>query len=62
MRHTADRSWCGDQRTGQFLILAGGLPIDIGGEVVGGIDFGGTTGGYLDAACVQVGLDSIGTN
>lgn len=43
-----------------ILILAGGLPIDIGGEVVGGIGVGGAPGGHLDAACAQAGLDSIG--
>lgn len=43
-----------------ILILAGGLPIEIGGEVVGGIGVGGAPGGHLDAACAQEGLDSIG--
>ena len=44
----------------KVLILAGGLPIEIGGEVVGGIGVGGAPGGNLDAACAQAGLDSIG--
>lgn len=44
----------------KILILGGGLPIEIGGEVVGGIGVGGAPGGHLDAACAQVGLDSIG--
>ena len=43
-----------------ILVLAGGLPIEIGGEVVGGIGVGGAPGGHLDAACAQAGLDSIG--
>lgn len=43
-----------------ILILAGRLPIEIGGEVVGGIGVGGAPGGHLDAACAQAGLDSIG--
>ena len=43
-----------------ILILGGGLPIEIGGEVVGGIGVGGAPGGHLDAACAQAGLDSIG--
>ena len=43
-----------------ILILGGGLPIDIGGEVVGGIGVGGAPGGHLDAACAQAGLESIG--
>jgi uncharacterized protein GlcG (DUF336 family) len=44
----------------KILFLAGGLPIDIGGDVVGGIGVGGAPGGHLDAACAQAGLDSIG--
>jgi uncharacterized protein GlcG (DUF336 family) len=45
---------------GRVLFLAGGLPIEIAGEVVGGIGVGGAPGGHLDAACAQAGLDSIG--
>lgn len=44
----------------QVLMLGGGLPIEIGGEVVGGIGVGGAPGGHLDDACAQAGLDAIG--
>ncbi len=44
----------------QILILGGGLPIEIGGEVVGGIGVGGAPGTQLDDACAQAGLDAIG--
>lgn len=43
-----------------MLLLGGGLPIEIGGEVVGGIGVGGAPGGHLDVACAQAGLASIG--
>ena len=43
-----------------ILLLAGGLPIEIDGAVVGGIGVGGAPGGHLDAACAQAGLTSIG--
>ena len=43
----------------RMLILAGGLPIKIGGELVGGIGVGGAPGGHLDQKCAQVGIDSI---
>ena len=43
-----------------ILILGGGLPIEIGGEVVGGIGVGGAPGAHLDDACAQAGLDAIG--
>ncbi len=45
---------------GETLVLGGGLPIEIGGEVVGGIGVGGAPGTHLDDACAQEGLDSIG--
>jgi uncharacterized protein GlcG (DUF336 family) len=45
---------------GDILILGGGLPIEIGGEVVGGIGVGGAPGTHLDDACAQAGLDAIG--
>ena len=44
----------------EILILGGGLPIEISGEVVGGIGVGGAPGAHLDDACAQTGLDVIG--
>jgi uncharacterized protein GlcG (DUF336 family) len=44
----------------RVLILGGGLPIEINGEVVGGIGVGGAPGAHLDDACSQAGLDAIG--
>lgn len=44
----------------QVLMLGGGLPIEIRGEVVGGIGVGGAPGAHLDDACAQAGLDAIG--
>ncbi|MBK6617090.1 MAG: heme-binding protein [Nitrosomonas sp.] len=43
----------------QILILGGGLPIEIAGEVVGGIGVGGAPGTQLDDACAQAGLHAI---
>ena len=45
-----------------ILILGGGLPIRIEGEVVGGIGVGGAPGGHLDDACAEAGLKSIGAH
>ena len=42
-----------------ILLLGGGLPIVIKGEVVGGIGVGGAPGANLDEACAQAGLKSI---
>jgi uncharacterized protein GlcG (DUF336 family) len=44
----------------EIVIVGGGLPIEIGGEVVGGIGVGGAPGAHLDDACAQDGLDVIG--
>lgn len=44
----------------RMVILGGGLPIRIGGALVGGIGVGGAPGGDLDAACARAGLDAIG--
>ncbi|MCA9839210.1 MAG: heme-binding protein [Trueperaceae bacterium] len=43
----------------RILILAGGLPIMLAGDVIGGIGVGGAPGGNLDAACAQAGLDAV---
>lgn len=43
----------------KILILGGGLPIAIEGEVVGGIGVGGAPGAHLDEACAAAGLASI---
>lgn len=44
----------------EMLILGGGLPIEIGGDIVGGIGVSGAPGTHLDDACAQDGLDAIG--
>jgi uncharacterized protein GlcG (DUF336 family) len=44
----------------RVLVLGGGMPIEIGGEIVGGIGVGGAPGTQLDDACAQAGLDAIG--
>jgi len=44
----------------KILILGGGLPVVLDGEVVGGIGVGGAPGGHLDEACARAGLEAIG--
>ncbi len=43
-----------------ILMVGGGLPIEIAGDVVGAIGVGGAPGAHLDDACAQAGLDAIG--
>lgn len=42
-----------------FLLLAGGLPVKEGDDVIGAIGIGGAPGGHLDEACAQQALDSL---
>jgi uncharacterized protein GlcG (DUF336 family) len=42
----------------RILILGGGLPIEIGGEIVGGIGVGGAPGAHLDDACARAGIEA----
>jgi uncharacterized protein GlcG (DUF336 family) len=44
----------------RLVIQAGGLPIKIGGVLVGGIGVGGAPSGVIDASCARAGLDAIG--
>lgn len=43
----------------RLVILAGGLPITMGGQRIGGIGVGGAPGGHLDEACARYGLQQI---
>ncbi|TDN59638.1 GlcG/HbpS family heme-binding protein [Scandinavium goeteborgense] len=42
-----------------LLLLAGGLPVKDGNEVIGAIGIGGAPGGNLDEACAQAALDKV---
>lgn len=42
-----------------FLLLAGGLPVKEGDEVIGAIGIGGAPGGHLDEACAQAAIDEL---
>jgi len=44
----------------KILILGGGLPVELQGEVVAGIGVGGAPGAHLDEACALAGLKRIG--
>lgn len=42
-----------------FLLLAGGIPVKSGGQVIGAVGVGGAPGGHLDQACALEALKSI---
>ena len=43
-----------------YLLLAGGLPVKEGDEVIGAIGIGGAPGGHLDEACAQAAINGAG--
>lgn len=43
----------------RILLLAGGLPIAAGGQVLAGIGVGGAPGGDKDEACARKGIEAI---
>jgi uncharacterized protein GlcG (DUF336 family) len=48
-----------DQLAEGLLFLGGGLPIQAGQEVVGGIGVGGAPSGQADEVCAQAGINTI---
>lgn len=44
-----------------FLVLAGGVPVKIGDEVIGAIGVGGAPGGHLDEACALAAIAQVGS-
>ena len=44
-----------------FLLLAGGVPVKSGDQVIGAVGVGGAPGGHLDQACALQGLETIKT-
>lgn len=43
-----------------ILLLGGGVSLQLGGEVVGGLGVGGAPGGLLDEACAIAGAETVG--
>ncbi|WEF30275.1 heme-binding protein [Klebsiella aerogenes] len=42
-----------------FLLLAGGVPVKVGDQVIGAVGVGGAPGGNFDEACALAGIKSI---
>ncbi|PKH22343.1 hypothetical protein CIG19_13655 [Enterobacterales bacterium CwR94] len=42
-----------------FLLLAGGLPVRDGDQVIGAVGIGGAPGGHLDEQCAQAAIDTV---
>lgn len=42
-----------------YLLLAGGVPIKSGNEVIGAVGIGGAPGGHLDEQCAMTALDKV---
>ena len=42
-----------------LLVSAGGIPIDVGGNILGGIGVSGAPSGLTDEKCAKAGLDAV---
>jgi uncharacterized protein GlcG (DUF336 family) len=42
-----------------LMLLAGGLPIQVGGALVGGVGVSGSPGSDVDEQCAQAGIDAV---
>ena len=42
-----------------LLMAAGGLPIEVGGSLVGGVGVSGAPSGITDEECAQAGIDAV---
>ncbi|MGU3495757.1 GlcG/HbpS family heme-binding protein [Xanthobacteraceae bacterium A53D] len=42
-----------------FLVVAGGVPIKVGNEVIGAVGVGGAPGGHLDEACANAAIAKV---
>ena len=54
-----DTDMMGIRHTSKALMVGGGLPIEAGGSLVGGIGISGAPGGDLDEICAADGLAAI---
>jgi len=43
----------------ELLMAAGGIPINVGGNIIGGIGVSGAPSGLTDEACAKAGLDAV---
>ncbi|MDO9103220.1 MAG: heme-binding protein [Candidatus Nitrotoga sp.] len=42
-----------------FIVLGGGVPVQVEGETIGAIGIGGAPGGHLDEQCAEAGITKI---
>lgn len=55
----ADSPQSGVRHVTNALMLGGGVPVEAGGSVVGGVGISGAPGGPQDDACARAGIDAI---
>lgn len=42
-----------------FLMVAGGVPVKVGDEVIGAVGVGGAPGGHFDEECANAGVEAV---
>ena len=55
----ADRADSPVGRTDGLVMSAGGLPLEVGGSLLGGIGVSGAPSGETDDVCAQAGIDAV---
>jgi uncharacterized protein GlcG (DUF336 family) len=55
----ADRAGTPVGRQPRLIMSAGGLPIEVGGSLVGGVGVSGAPSGETDEMCAQAGIDAV---
>jgi uncharacterized protein GlcG (DUF336 family) len=58
----ADRANTPIGRVPGLVMSAGGLPIQVGGSLLGGVGVSGAPSGETDAACAKAGVDAVQTD
>ncbi|MDH3673314.1 MAG: heme-binding protein [Gammaproteobacteria bacterium] len=55
----AGKPQSGARRITDALMIGGGVPVEAGGSIVGGIGISGAPGGEADDACARAGIEAI---
>jgi uncharacterized protein GlcG (DUF336 family) len=55
----AGKPQSGARRVTDALMIGGGVPVEAGGSIVGGIGISGAPGGEADDACARAGIEAV---
>jgi uncharacterized protein GlcG (DUF336 family) len=58
-RATSDPAHAGPRHFQRFVAVGGGVPIEAGGTILGGLGVSGGPGGEADDRCARSGLEAV---